>query len=150
MQIRQRFLWPFMGRDIVKKLSCCLPCAARTTAGRQRTAELSHFKSIIRFHTVAADLIGPVTLAARPRAKSILVMTDVFTIYATGVPLVAAEAKDVAKEIVEGWVLHFGVSDVLHKDKERSNLLDDLCQLPKIDKTRTSPYHPQRNGQLER
>ena len=48
-----------------KKLSWCLPCATRTTAGRQRTAELSPFKVGIRFHTVTADILGPVTLAAR-------------------------------------------------------------------------------------
>ena len=106
-----------MRRDIEKKLSWCLPCAARTTAGRQRTAELSPFKVGIRFHTVAADILGPVTLAARSRAKYILVMTDLFTKYAISVPLVVTEAKDVAKEIVECWVLHFGVPDVLHTDQ---------------------------------
>ena len=153
LRIRQRFWWPFMRRDIEKKLSWCLPCAARTTAGRQRTAELSPFKVGIRFHTVAADILGPVTLAARSRAKYILVMTDLFTKYAISVPLVVTEAKDVAKEIVECWVLHFGVPDVLHTDQGKnfgSDLIKELCKLLKMDKTRTSPYHPQGNGQVER
>ena len=117
LRIRQRFWWPFMRRAIEKKFSWCLPCAARTTAGRQYTAELSPFKVGIRFHTVAADILGPVTLAARSRAKYILVMTDLFTKYAISVPLVVTEAKDVAKEMAESWVLHFGVPDVLHTDQ---------------------------------
>ena len=153
LRIRQRFWWHFMKRDIEKKLSWCLPCAARTTAGRQRTAELSPFKVGIRFHTVAADILGPVTLAARSRAKYILVMTDLFTKYAISVPLVVTEAKDVAKEIVECWVLHFRVPDVLHTDQGKnfgSDFIKELCKLLKMDKTRTSPYHPQGNGQVER
>ena len=153
MRIRQRFWWPFMRRGIENKLSWCLPCAVRTTAGRQRTAELSPFKVGIRFHTVAADILGPVTLAARSRAKYILVMTDLFTKYAISVSLVVTEAKDVAKETVERWVLHFGVPDVLHTDQGKnfgSGLIKELCKLFKMDKTRTSPYHPQGNGQVER
>ena len=135
-----------------KKLFWSLPCAARTTADRQRTAELSPFKVVIRFHTVAADILGPVTLAARSRAKYIFVMTDLFTKYAISVPLAVTEAKDVEKEIVQCWVLHFGVPDVLHTDQGinfGSDLIKQLCKLFKMDKTRTSPYHPQGNGQME-
>ena len=102
-----------MRRDIEKKLSWCLPCAARTTAGKQSTAELCPFKVGIHFHTVAADILGPFTIAAWSRAKYILVMTDLFTEYAISVPLVVTESKDAAKEIAECWVLHFGVPDVL-------------------------------------
>ena len=54
-------------------------------------------------------------------------MTDLFTKYAISVPLVVTEAKDVAKEIVEYWVL-----DVLHTDQGKnfgSDLIKELCKL---------------------
>ena len=58
-----------------------------------------------------------------------------------------------AKEFVECWVFHFSVPDVLHTDQGKnfgSDLIKELCKLLKMDKTRTSPYHPQGNGEVER
>ena len=77
--IRQRFWWPMMRTDVEKKVQWYLTCAARSTGGKERVAGLVPFKVGIRFNTVAADTLGPVTLAARTRAKHILVMTDLFT-----------------------------------------------------------------------
>ena len=42
-------------------------------------------------------------------AKHVLVMTDLFTMYAIAVPLVTANSADVAREVVENWVLRVGV-----------------------------------------
>ena len=142
-----------MRQDVEKKLAWCLPCAARTTAGRKRIEGLVPFKVGIRFHMVAADILGTVTMANETRAKHILVMTDLFTKYVVSVPLKGTEAPDVAKDIVESWILRFGVPEVLHTDQGKnfgSELMLEVCRLLKIDKTRTSPYHPQGNGQVER
>ena len=83
-----------MWLDIEKKLSWCLPCAARSTAGRQRTVELSPFKVPICNHTVAADIFGPVTIAARSRTKCFLVLMGLFTKYAISVQIATTEAKN--------------------------------------------------------
>ena len=144
-RIRQRFWWPFIRRDIEKKPFWCLSCAARTTAGRQRTAKLSPFKVSIHFQTVAADILGPVTLDERSRAKYIFVMTDLFTKYALSVPLVVTEAKDVAQEIVASPMYFL-------RPKEKTSvsyLIKELYKLPKVEKTRISPCHPQRNVQMD-
>ena len=80
-------------------------------------------------------------------------MTDCFTKFVVTVPLVKTEAQDVAEAIVTGSILHFGVPDCLHTDQGTnfgSRVIQEMCQLLKIDKTRTSPYHPQGNGQVER
>ena len=153
LRIRQRFWWPSMRRDVEKRISWCVPCAARSVAGKKNIAELQPRKVGIRFHTVAADILGPVTKATKTGAKYILAMTDCFTKFVVTVPLVKTEAQDVAEAIVTGWILHFGVPDCLHTDQGTnfgSRVIQEMCQLLKIDKTRTSPYHPQGNGQVER
>ncbi len=69
------------------------------------------------------------------------------------VPLVNGEAREVAEKFVENWILKYGVPDVFHTDQGTnfgSTLMAEVCKLLKIDKTRTSPYHPQGNGQIER
>ena len=47
-------------------------------------------------------------------------MTDLFTKYAISVPLVVTDAKDVAKKVVECWVLHIVVPDELHTDQGKN------------------------------
>ena len=140
-----------MRLDIEKRLLWCLPCAAMTTAGRKRVV-LQSFKVGVRFHKVAVDILGPVTMAKASKAKHILVITDLFTKFVVSTPLVGTESENVARAIVEKWVLKFRVPDVLHKDQGKnfgSQLILDLCKLQKIDKTRTSPYHPQGKGTIE-
>ena len=62
-------------------------------------------------------------------------------------------AATVANAIVEEWIMRYGAPDVLHTDQGtnfNSDLMQDICRLFMIDKTRTTPYHPQGNGQVER
>ena len=80
-------------------------------------------------------------------------MTDLFTKNAIAVPLVSTDSAEVAREIVENWVLNFGAPNILHTGQGEnfgSNLILEMCRLLGIDKSRTSPYHPQGNGQVER
>ena len=59
--------------------------------------------------------------------------------------------------LAEGFVFQFasrlGVPDFLHTDQGRnfeSALLKAVCSLLGVSKTRTSPYHPQSDGLIER
>ena len=50
-------------------------------------------------------------------------------------------------------MLKFGAPNVLHTDKGKNfgtNIILERCRLLGIDKSRTSPYHPQGNGHVER
>ena len=152
-RIRQRFWWPKMRQHIEKKVELCLPCAARRTAGKQRVAELMPMQIGTRFNTVAADILGPVTKGVKTKSKYVLAMTDLFTKFVVAVPLKDITAQCVASELVEHWVLRFGVPDVLHTDQGsnfNSELMKQVRQLLQIDKSQTTAYHPQGNGQVER
>ena len=97
------------------------------------------------------------------QVRYVLVISDLYTKYAVAVPLKDMRAKTVATTLVEEWILTFGAPDTLHTEgtvrKElyihqgtnfNSEVMKDLCQVFMIDETRTSPYHPQGNGQVER
>ncbi len=63
------------------------------------------------------------------------------------------EASTVAKILVNEVISRFGVPDRIHSDQGRqfeSGLFSELCKLLQIDKTRTTPYHPQSDGMVER
>ena len=62
-------------------------------------------------------------------------------------------AKTVVTTLVEEWILKFGAPDTLHNDQGTNfngEVMKNIFQIFKIDKSRTSPYHPQGNGQVER
>ena len=86
-------------------------------------------------------------------AKRVLVLTDLFTMYTIAVPLVSTNFADVAREIVENWVLKLGAPNVLHTDQGKSfggQLIQEMCRFLGIDKTQTSPYKSKGNGQTDK
>lgn len=55
-----------------------------------------------------------------------------------------------AKVLVQDWFYRCEVPAGLHSDRERngeSALVQQLCELYRVQTTRTTPYHPQGNGQ---
>ena len=130
-----------------KKVQWCLSQAAQSVSGkRKRAAVQAPFDPGIRFSTMAVDILGPMTMATRTRAKHVLVMTDIFTMYAIAVPLVSTDASDVAQANVEHWVLKFGTPNALRTDQGKvfgSKLIKEMCRLLAIYVTPTLPYKPE-------
>jgi transposase InsO family protein len=63
------------------------------------------------------------------------------------------EARTVAKIIVEEFIARCGVPYSIHSDQGRqfeSLLFQEMCSLLQIEKTHTTPYHPQSDGMVER
>ena len=61
-------------------------------------------------------------------------------------------ASTSAKVLVRNWICRFGVPDSIHSDQGRnfeSKTFSEMCQLLSINKTLTSAYHPEDNGQVE-
>ncbi|GFW76555.1 retrovirus-related Pol polyprotein from transposon 412 [Trichonephila clavipes] len=59
----------------------------------------------------------------------------------------------VAEAVVQHWISRFGVPLQLHSDQGRnfvSAVLKGVCELLGIDKTKTTPLHPQSDGMVER
>ncbi|XP_048851412.1 uncharacterized protein LOC125720231 [Brienomyrus brachyistius] len=90
---------------------------------------------------------------AQSGLENVLVMTDVFSKYTLAVPTYDQRASTVAQVLVVEWFSKFGVPARIHSDQGRnfeSSLIQQLCGLYGIEKSRTTPYHPAGNGQCER
>ena len=63
------------------------------------------------------------------------------------------KAQTVANILVSRLFSRFGPPQILHSDQGtnvKSNLIKSICDLMRIQKTRTTAYHPQGDGQIER
>ncbi|PIK51637.1 hypothetical protein BSL78_11447 [Apostichopus japonicus] len=103
------------------------------------------------FERVAADITElPLTTNGN---RYVLVVTDYFTKYINMYALPDQTAETVAQCLFDKYFCEHGISEVLHTDQGKqfeSKLVHRLCKLMGIVKTRTSPYHPQSDGQVER
>ena len=130
-RIKQRFWWPSLKTSVEKLIANCDRCAARSTAETKRKAELQTFSVHGVFRTMAADILRPVTLAKKSRARYILVMSDLFTKCAVTVALQGMTAATVVNAIKDEWILKFGAPDVIHTDQGtnfNSELMHDICR----------------------
>ena len=137
-RIKQIFCWLSLKTSVERHIANCDRCAARSTAGIKRKAELQTFSVHGAFRIMAADILGPVTLARKSRARYILVMSDLFT-----VALQDMIAATVANAIIDDGIMTFGAPDVIHTDQGsnfNSDLMHDICPFILIEKTRTTPF----------
>lgn len=76
-----------------------------------------------------------------------------FTKLSVAVPIVTQDAVTVARVFFENVILRYGVPIRVHSDQGsqfQSALFLELCRLMNVKKTKTSPFFPQGNGQIEK
>ena len=104
------------------------------------------------FERIAIDILGEFPMADRGN-KYILVIGDNFTKWTECFPMQNMEAVTVTKILMNEVIARFGIPDKIHSDQGKqfeSNLFKELYEMLQIDKTRTTAYHPQSDGMVER
>ena len=85
--------------------------------------------------------------------KYLLVLTDYFTKWATAFALPDAEASTCMRAMYNGFFAIFGLPRQLHSDRGKNfegKLFHELCKLAGVEKSSTTAFHPQSDGQCER
>lgn len=151
-KVKDRFYWPGWFEEVRRWCRECRECGSRKSVGSQPRAPLQLIPASRPFERVALDILGPLP-ETTSRNKYVLVIGDYFSKWTEAFPIPNQEAKTVAKVLVEGWVCRLGAPRTVHTDQGRnfeSTLFKEMCQLLNIHKTRTTPYHPQSDGMVER
>ncbi|XP_052002459.1 protein NYNRIN-like [Xyrauchen texanus] len=151
-KVKDRFYWPGWFADVRRWCSECSDCGSRKLLARTPQAPMHPSVTSRPYEHVALDILGPLSETI-DKNLYILVVGDYFSKWTEAFALPNQEARSVAKVLVEEWVCRYGVPRSLHSDQGRnfeSTLFQELCRLLEINKTRTSPYHPQSDGLIER
>ena len=142
--------WPFMHRDVLNYCQTCAACESIRLPNPKYQAPL-HNITTDHPQMVFADIAELPT--SRKGFHYILVVVDHFSKYTNIYPMKDQTAQTVAKHLFEDYIKEHGVPETLHTDQGRqfeSRLVQDLCRKLGIRKTRSSPYHPQGAGLVER
>ena len=151
-KLKRNFFWYKMRSDIETFVKSCRKCSINKKPHRKAKAKLGTFHAGVPMEQVHLDILGPF-----PKSHSgnvyILMLVDQFTKWLECYPLPDQNAETMAKAMVEGFIARFGCPLQIHTDQGRNftgNLFTQVWQLLQIVKTRTTPYHPASNAQVER
>lgn len=149
--ITRRFFWPEMNKDVTRWARACIHCQ-KVKVHRHTVSKLGSFPVTERFQQLHVDIIGPLA-TSQEGYQYCVTMIDRFTRWPEAIPVADITADTVAKAIYEGWVCRFGCPLTITSDQGRqfeSEVFKSLLNILGIKKTRTTAYHPQANGMVER
>ena len=151
-RLKERYYWPGHFNDVRDWCASCGTCAVRKTPSPKSKAPLQSVVTGYPLQMVAMDIVGPFpeSLAGN---TFILVVADYFTRWTEAYPLPNQEATTVAKKLVDQFFFRFSPPEQLHSDQGRnfeSEVITEVCKLLGVVKSRTTPYHPQSDGLIER
>jgi len=151
-KIRQKFYWPGLQSDVRSYIAGCETCSKRKGPLQTKRAPMQIVRSGYPMERIGIDILGELPLTENGN-KYVVVISDYFTKWTEALPMPNMEAVTVARLLVEQVVCRFGMPQIIHSDQGRqfeSHLFQEMCKMMNIQKTRTSPYHPQSDGMVER
>ena len=149
--IQKEYYWPQMSKSVQLGVRSCDICQKyKKTRPAQR--DKVPFPQTERFKTVHIDIVGPLPRSSNDR-RYVLTMMDRFSRWFEAVPLDDITAPEVTSKFFANWICRFGCPDFVVTDQGsqfESGLFQEVLRSLGVHKKRTTQYHPQANGLIER
>ena len=151
-RISAHFSWPGLSSDERKFCATCPQCQLVARKLKSHRAPLRPVEVVTEpFKKIAIDIVGEL-----PRSTSgykyILTIVDYATRYPEAIPLRTTSSKAIADALIQ-YFSKVGIPDEIVSDQGSnfmSKLMAQLYEQLGISKIKTSIYHPQANGLVER
>ena len=150
-RLMRQFYWLTLFRDVADFCRSCNQCqkASRRRVTRAPMIPLPMIDE--PFQRIAMDVVGPLP-RSRGGHRYVLVLCDYATRYPEAVAMKNVDAEAVADELLKVFS-RVGIPKEIMTDQGAnftSQLLSELYRLLHVKALRTSPYHPQTDGLVER
>ena len=149
--VTSRFIWEGINKDVRLWTRTCTACQASKVSRHTHSPPGTFPPTAERFAHVHIDLVGPLPPSAGHRY--LLTCVDRFTRWPEAAPIADITTDTVAHAFISTWVSRFGVPLSLTSDRGgqfEANVWAKVMALLGIRRHRTSSYHPQSNGMVER
>ena len=139
-----------MAKEMTQHVRKCMRCNCF-----KKRVEGAPLEPILATHPMQIVHIDFLTIESGKTDKdyNVLVVTDQFTRFAQVFITTSQTAQTTAKTLWDKYFVYYGFPKMIILDQGRnfeSRLISKLYKLGRVKKLRTSPYHPQSNGQCER
>ncbi|KMQ89530.1 enzymatic polyprotein endonuclease reverse [Lasius niger] len=152
-RIQQYYSWNGMKQDVKNYIKACHDCQKRKLVREKTKAPMLITDTPSEaFEKVAIDIVGPLPETEKGH-KYILTTQDQLTKFCTAYPLLDTSSITIADIIVNKYIYTFGSPKELLSDQASNisgELMKEVAKIFKIKQIKTSVYHPQSNGALER
>ena len=150
---RELGTWTNMEEDIIKFVKSCDVCQTQKLTRIKRKAEgIIPDTPTDPNDKIAMDIFGPLPMTNKGN-EYILSIQDMLTKYITLIPLKNVTSESIVENLFDHYIYIFGSPKHILTDQGQ-NFLSELVQnfenLFKIRHVRTTAFHPQSNGALER
>lgn len=150
-RILEKYYWAGYSTDVADFIQTCDVCQRRKTTVPSPRAALQPIPVGRPFEMLAMDFLE---LPQTPRGnRYVLVVADYFTRWIEAFAVPDQKRETVARTLIDGVFTRHGFPLLLHSDHGRNfegNVIKEMCGILGIEKVRTSPYHPQCDGLVER
>jgi IS30 family transposase len=145
------YFWPNMTEDVREYVLSCRICQKRER--RRGETELQPIKKFPKpFFQVGMDVMGPLPITKSGK-RYIVIAVDHFTKWVELRAIESNDAQSIASFFYEDVICRHGVPEILTTDQGTefiNEFLTTLTNTYHIRHIKTTTYHPQGNGQVER
>lgn len=151
LEIRKKYWFPNMGKIVKDVLTICEPCQIHGKPSSQQNLPLTHVPRGKPFVKWGLDFVGPLTKTAN-KNQYLVTAIDYGTGWAYANPIASTSASAIIlllKEIIR----NHGVPSEIMTDNGSEFLsreFQNYLVQNNIKHNKTTPYHPQANGLVER
>jgi hypothetical protein len=153
LKLKDKYWWPHMKMTIQQHIQTCLKCQ-RFNVERRKFSGLLHPIEPPKgpCQLIGIDYTGPFPVTLQGN-KYVLAITDYFTKWVIAIPLPTQTAQETAAALYEHYICIYGVPYRILSDQGthfNNQLITAFTQLLGCHHIKSTPYHPQTNGAIER
>lgn len=149
--VTARYVWPSIRKDVRQWTRCCQACQ-RSKVTRHNVTPLHRFPlPAAKFQDLHMDIVGP--LPPSNGFRYILTIIDRYSRWVEALPIADITASTVSESFHREWISRYGVPSTVVTDQGRqfeSEFFKELGRIMGFARNRTTAYHPQSNGMIER
>ena len=153
VKLKNRYYWPQMRSSIDRYIESCSPCAQyniRRTKSPGKLMPIPSPEGVMQ--VLGMDYWGP-TAPTTNNNRYVLVITDYLSKFVIAKPTSNNTAQTTAQILVEEVILKYGVPQQIITDNGvhfNNDLLKAIATRVGFHHIKSTTYHPQTNGQVER